>query len=325
MSPSITAMLDSDALHDLGKTRLKDAAWGVALIDGGAVVSARHRLPADGDAEIGSVSKGVTALLYRDAVERRELSPEDRLEQNLPLGGRPAGEVTLGSLAQHRSGLPRLPEVPEMAGRTWRWWRHQQNPYGDTLLELLDQTRATKVRKPRASYSNLGFELLGHAVAAAAGTTYADLVRTRIAKPLGLISWYVPATPAELSPRAVGGTSRRGRPAEAWTGEGLGPAGGIRSTLGDLTTFAAALVDGTAPGIGALEPTASFAGPAVRIGEAWLTSRVRGRDVTWHNGGTGGWRSWVGLDREAGRAAVVLVGSTRSPDRLGTDLVVPRE
>ena len=35
----------------------------------------------------------------------------------------------------------------------------------------------------------------------------------------------------ELSPRAVPGTARRGRPAEAWTGEGLGPAGGIRSTV----------------------------------------------------------------------------------------------
>lgn len=313
-----------ESLHELATSRFGDVAWGVALLDGGEVTQASNRLPADGDAEIGSISKGVTGLLYCDAVERGEVRPDDELHQHLPLADAPAGSVTLAALAQHRSGLPRLPAISGMVGRSWRLWRHQENPYGDTLAELLDQTRATKVGKPRTSYSNLGFELLGHAVAAAAGTTYADLVRARIAEPLGLTSWYVPATVAELSARAVSGTSRGGKPAEAWAGEGLGPAGGIRSTLGDLTTFTAALLDGTAPGVAALDPVSNFAGPAVRIGTAaWLTTEVRGRSVTWHNGGTGGWRSFVGLDRDAGRAAVVLRGTTRSADRLGMDLVVP--
>lgn len=302
---------------------LGDVPWGVAVVEAGEVTTTTHRLPADGDVEIGSVSKGVTGLLYRDAVERGEVAPEDLLQQHLPLAGCPAGGVTLGSLAQHRSGLPRLPKIPDLTARSWRLWRHAANPYDDTLAELLEQTRATKVGRPRASYSNLGFELLGHAVATAAGTSYADLVRGRIAAPLGLGSWYVPATPAELSPNAVGGTTRRARPAAPWTGEGLGPAGGIRSTLTDLGRFTAALLDGSTPGVAALEPTASFAGPAVRIGDAWLTTTVRGRAITWHNGGTGGWRSFVGVDRSAGRAAVVVRATTRSVDRIGTDLLAP--
>ncbi|WP_157537153.1 serine hydrolase domain-containing protein [Nocardioides sp. Root190] len=299
---------------------LGDVPWGVAVVSGGEITTSSHRLPDDGDVEIGSVSKGVTGLVYCDALTRGSVSPEDRLALHLPLDGCPAGEVTLGALAQHRSGLPRLPAVPDMARRSWGLWRHRANPYGDTLAELLEQTRATKLGRPRASYSNLGFELLGHAVAAAEGTTYADLVRTRIADPLGLDSWYVPASAAELSPRAVAGTAR-GRGAEAWTGEALGPAGGIRSTLADLGTFAAALLDGTVPGSDALEPTTSFAGPAVRIGAAWLTTEVRGHVLTWHNGGTGGWRSWLGVDREAARAAVVVRATTRSVDRIGVDLL----
>ena len=104
-----------------------------------------------------------------------------------------AGAVTLASLAQHRSGLPRLPVVPGMLGRSWRLWRHQQNPYGDTLAELLEQTRATPVGRPRASYSNLGFELLGHAIAAAAGLTYADLAAAAHLSAidyLGDVPWY---------------------------------------------------------------------------------------------------------------------------------------
>lgn len=303
---------------------LGDVPWGVAVVEAGEVATTSHLLPDDGDVEIGSVSKGVTGLLYRDAVARGEVAPEDLLQQHLPLAGSPAGGVTLASLAQHRSGLPRLPRIPGMAARSWRLWRHAANPYDDTLAELLEQTRATKVGRPRSSYSNLGYELLGHAVAAAAGTSYACLVRDRVAVPLDLRSWYVPSTAGELSPRAVPGTTRRGRPAEPWTGEGLGPAGGIRSTLGDLGRFAAALADGSAPGVAALDPTASFAGPAVRIGDAWLTTTVRGRAITWHNGGTGGWRSFVGVDQDAGRAAVVVRATTRSVDRAGMELLAPR-
>ncbi|GAA4369221.1 serine hydrolase domain-containing protein [Nocardioides caricicola] len=310
-------------LERLGTTHFGDAAWGLALLADGEVTHASHRLPENGDAEIGSITKGVTGLLYRDAITRGEVQADDLVEKHLPLAGCPAGAVTLGSLAEHRSGLPRLPVVPDMTGRSWRLWRHQQNPYGDTLAELLEQTRATRVGKPKARYSNLGFELLGHAVAAAAHSTYRELVRARVAEPLGLTSWYLPTTPGELGPNAVAGTSRRGKPAEAWTGEALGPAGGIRSTLADLTTFAAALLDGTAPGVDALEPTRNFAGPAVRIGSAWMTTRIRDRDVTWHNGGTGGWSSFIGLDREAGRAAVVLLGRARSVDKVGMELVAP--
>lgn len=304
---------------------LGDVPWGVAVVGRDGRTLRSHRLPDEGDVEIGSVSKGVTGLLYVDAVARGEVRPEDLLGQHLPLAGCPAGGVSLAALAQHRSGLPRLPAVPGMLGRSWRLWRHHENPYGDTLAELLDQTRHTRVGRPRAAYSNLGFELLGHALAAAAGTTYAGLVRARVAEPLGLTSWYVPATPGELSPHAVAGRSRRGEVVEAWTGEGLGPAGGIRSTLGDLAVFAGALLDGTAPGAAALDPTAPFAGPAVRIGVAWLTTSVRGREITWHNGGTGGWRSYVGLDRAAGRAVAVVRASPRSVDRIGMDLLATVE
>ncbi|MFI0450102.1 serine hydrolase [Actinomadura sp. 6N118] len=88
--------------------------------------------------------------------------------------------------------------------------------------------------RPRSRYSNFGFELLGHAIAAAAGMPYAELVHRRIAGPLGLDRFYLPATADQLSPGAITGTSRRGRPRQPWTGEAVGLAGGIRATIGDL-------------------------------------------------------------------------------------------
>ena len=62
----------------------------------------------EADVEIGSVSKPLTGQLYVDAVARGEVTPDTRLAEVLPLAGSAAGGVTLGSLATHTSGLPRL-------------------------------------------------------------------------------------------------------------------------------------------------------------------------------------------------------------------------
>lgn len=272
------------------------------------------------DFEIGSVSKGVTGLLYADALDRGEVSDDTRLGDLLPVEDTPVAAVTLESLSRHSSGLPRLPAAMSPWRRTFALWRHGTNPYGDTLDELVAQARTVTVGRSAPSYSNLGFELLGHAVAAAAGTTYRQLLRDRLVRPLGLGTLYAPAHPAELRCTALAGRSRRGRVQEAWTGEALAPAGGIRSTVADLTVLAAALLDGTAPGLGALEPRHDFS-RGVRIGAAWITLGTGDRTVTWHNGRTGGFASWVGLDRSGQTGVVLLSATAASLDRHGFRLL----
>ena len=54
-----------------------------------------------------------------------------------------------------------------------------------------------------------------------------------------------------------------------------------------------------------------------RIGYAWITTG----GVTWHNGQTGGYSSWVGFDREADRAVVVLNATSVSVDELAFALM----
>lgn len=309
-----------DALHRWAADALGGGSWAVATIEPGATRVAVQGIDPGDDLEIGSISKGLTALLLTDAVERGEMLLTDRLDTFLPLDGSPAGLVTLDALSRHRSGLPSLPAQAHMGRRTASWLLLATNPYGDTLAELLEQTRATKVGRPRPVYSNLGFQLLGHAVAAAAGRPYRDLLAERLLGPLGLTSASVPATPDELGQRAVVGRTRWGRRAEPWTGEALGPAGGVRMSVRDAATLARALLEGSAPGTAALEPVDDFV-PGARIGAAWITSPHDGVDVTWHNGGTGGFRTWLGLDRSAGTAAVVLNARVRSVDAVGRRLL----
>lgn len=309
-----------DALHGWARDALGGGAWAVATVAPGTTRVAVQGIDPDDDLELGSISKGLTGLLLADAAERRELLLTDRLDAHLRLEGSPAALVTLDALSRHRSGLPSLPADAHMGRRTASWLLLATNPYGDTLEQLLEQTRATRVGRPRPVYSNLGFQLLGHAVAAAAGLSYRDLLARRLLDPLGLTSASVPASVEELGPRAVVGRTRWGRRAEPWTGEALGPAGGVRMSVRDAAVLARALLDGSAPGVGALDPVDDFVGSA-RIGAGWLTSTHEGADVTWHNGGTGGFRTWLGLDRAAGTAAVVLNARVRSADAVGRRLL----
>lgn len=291
------------------------AAGGITVATSGAGL--------DADFEIGSVSKGVTGLLYADALSRGEVEPGTTLGELLPIGDAPAAGVTLASIAIHRSGLPRLPGSTVTLKKSWALWRHGVNPYGEDLGELVDQAREVKLGKPKAVYSNLGFELLGHALAKAAGTTYRELVRARVAVPLGLEVFYLPAGPSELRPQALTGHNRSGRAQQPWTGEALGPAGGIRADITSMARLTAALLDGTAPGLAALDPVTHLTGKAVRIGAAWITLDHQGHTVTWHNGGTGGFRSWLGMDRAAGTGAVVLTAASISVDPHGFALLRP--
>jgi CubicO group peptidase (beta-lactamase class C family) len=299
------------------------APAAMALVTpGGTAMAARGAGPAS-DFEIGSISKAITGLLYSDALDRGEITTESTLGDLLPLGDCPAAAVTLVSVSTHHSGLPGLPSSMQPVRRTIELWRHGTNPYGETLDELLVQARETTVGPARARYSNFGFELLGHALAAAASTTYRDLLNDRIVAPLGLQDTYLPNGPEEVRAGAVAGTNRFGRLTQPWTGEALGPAGGIRSSVSDLARLMEAILSGSAPGLGALMPVRSFAGRA-RIGAAWITIAGKGGSLVLHNGGTGGFRSWIGLDVNEGTGAVVLSASTRSVDHAGFALMMKR-
>ena len=313
----------SDGLVDEVARRLgpKHPRWLAVRVAGGHAEVASQGIEHGADVEIGSISKGLTGLLYVDAIERGEVRPDTTLADLLPLGATPAGGVTLASLATHTSGLPRLAADSGALAATWRLWREGTNPYGASLDDLLQRTRETRVGRPRPAYSNLGFMLLGHGIAAAAGMTYAELFAQRLAEPLGLSGAHVPATAAELSPHAVVGTNGRGRPMEAWTGVGVGPAGGIRMTASDLAALIGALLDGTAPGLAALDPVQDFGGRANRIGAGWMTMATKTGDVTWHNGGTGGFRSILTLDRARQVGVAIVTATSRSVDRHGFDLV----
>jgi len=307
----------------------------VAWVEDGEVTTAglgatgRAGEPVDGDTpfETGSVAKGLTALLLADAVDRGEVRLDEPLGALVPgtsLAG--SGAATLQEVATHRSGLPRLDPSPVALGRAALAGLTAGTPYSGgagAVLGAAGDAGAPGGAEPE--YSNLGFAALGDALAARAGTTYEQLLAERLTRPLGMTATTVADDPSEVPAGAARPVAGNGREQDPWTAPGWAPAGvGPHSTAADLGALATALLDGTAPGASALDPVAPDE-DGRQIGLAWMTDpadRERGLPaVTWHNGGTGGTRTYVGLDREGGRAVVLLATGSEGVEAAGEALL----
>lgn len=316
--PELSARLTAD-LH--GQRGIY--SMSVAELEAGKVRRADLG-PVGGHHELGSITKTFNGQLFADAIDRGEVRPEDQLSRHLPeLAGTRVGEVTLAELASHRAGLPSLLPGEMLGGFLQRFTL--RNPYHATTAELITAAGGiAPTKRGEFAYSNLGAALLGHALARAAGRPdWETLVRQRLLQPLGM-NGVVFATRPELIPAdgSTGHTANGNEP-DVWTAEGMAPAGvSTWVTVDDLVAYARALLDGTAPGMAALDPRWDAGNPRTRIGYHWITSTRPGAPtITWHNGGTGGASTFLGLDRAGQRASIVLNDSTVSVDGLGIGLL----
>jgi CubicO group peptidase (beta-lactamase class C family) len=264
--------------------------------------------------EIGSISKGLTGLLFADMIGRGEVTPETRLGDLLPLDG-PLAAVTLAQLATHRSGLPPQPPTIRQIGRNLWCSLTAGNPYDGSAAQMLADLDGITLDAPPGTYSNVGFQLLGAALARAAGKPYPQLLAERVLAPIGMNATTVPTSPTELETRDLRGETSGGRAADPWLGEAIAPAGGVRADATDMATLARALLAGTVPGPDALTSRAPL--DTDSVGWAWITTTIpeSGQPIVWHNGGTGGFTAFVGIDRPAGTAVVVLSAVGEGPDR----------
>ncbi|MFD0359161.1 serine hydrolase domain-containing protein [Streptomyces sp. NPDC127110] len=273
--------------------------------------------------EIGSVTKTFTALALARMAVAGTVEIDEPLARLLPEGAsvpsRDGREITLRHLATHTSGLPRLPK-----GMMLRALLRPRTPdpyagcTADVLLSGLARTRLGSTPGRRLRYSNLGAGLLGLALARRAGTTYEQLVTAQVCAPLGMSATVVAADAARAGRPAQGHDSRR-RPTPPWDLADLAGAGGLRSSALDLVSYVRAHMDGDGPA-GLAEAVRLTREVEHRInGFAWMhlgwrAHRLHPRQGAhlqiWHNGGTGGFASFVGFDPET-RTAVVVLGNTR--------------
>ena len=293
-------------------------------------VVAAADVPYDGRTlfEIGSITKVFTGILLADMVGRGEVRLEDPVAQFLPEGrsvpSRNGKQIRLVDLATHSSGLPRMPSNFAPADPS--------NPYADysaeRLYEFLRGHTLTRDIGERAEYSNIGVGLLGHALSRRAGRPYEALVTERILEPLGMTNTRIALRPEDRA-RLAPGHSAAGMPVPNWDLDALAGAGALRSNVDDMLTFLAANINPPESRIGrairtAQTPRMAF-NDTMRVGLLWLTQTTGfGRTVVWHNGGTAGYRTYIGFDPERRVGVVVLSNRNNGVDRIGQHLLDPR-
>jgi CubicO group peptidase (beta-lactamase class C family) len=311
------ARAEDGALVPLLAARLK--VEGVALVAGRlsggqpefAGASVRGPQPdADSVFEIGSITKTFTALLLADAVVRGALKLDDPVEAVLPDGlrlrdsqGQP---LRWRDLATHRSGLPRLPGNLVSAG--------SGDPYADydwaSLRLFLKGWQPAIPRDTAYAYSNLGFGLLGHALALREGADYATLLTRRVLAPLGLSEHIGFARPGLLQ-----GHDAQGKPVPAWHFQSaMAGAGALHGSARGLLRYGQAAIGGYAHPLReafalCLRRHAAGSAPINPIGLAWLLAPAGDRTLYNHDGATAGFSGSLWLDPARESAAVVLANA----------------
>lgn len=278
-------------------------------------------IDADNIFEIGSISKTFTGILLADMVQKGEVklidSVADYLPDNVTMPTRNGQQISLLDLATHRSGLPRLPD--NMAPKDIN------NPYVDysvqDLYEFLSGYELSRDIGAETEYSNLGMGLLGHVLALKAGMSYEDLIKQNLLMPLAMRDTGIELSGEQLS-RFTTGHDVAGEATAHWDLPTFAGAGALRLSANDMMKYMWVNMDVAASALAdavtlSHEINAEFAAPQMSIGLAWLIRDDGDKSYVWHNGGTGGYRSFIGFDKQAKQGVFVLSNSQDNVDRIG--------
>lgn len=273
--------------------------------------------------EIGSISKAFTSILLADMIFKQEVHLDDPIEKYLPLEVnvpiRNDVKITLEHLATHTSSLPRMPNNfrPKDPG----------NPYADyTVEDMYDFISGCTLRRDigeKYEYSNLGVGLLGHILSLRGQKTYEQLIIERICNVLGMDSTKITLT-NDLKKRLARGHDPRSEVAN-WDIPTLAGAGAIYSTAKDMLTFLAANMGVKKSRLSdAMDMTHKArvdVSKTMKVGLGWHIRDNENTRIIWHNGGTGGYRTFCGFIKEKKIGVVVLSNMNISADDIGFHLL----
>ena len=263
--------------------------------------------------EIGSITKVFTGLLLAEQVVNGKIRLTDSIRRFLPDSLRVDDSleaIHLKQLATHSSGVKRLPSNLHSAGY------NPANPYahytGDLLMEELEEHSLLFEPGEASRYSNFGMGMLGYVLSEGEGESYVNSLIQHVLAPLNM---------NYTSTSLAGNNTAKGYvyevPVDPWDFEALAGAGALTSNVYDMLFFLAAQLGLTET---ALQPAIQLSQQShfqveegKSIGLAWGMYQLDNGDTLYrHNGGTGGFRSFVGFLKRAKKGVIVLTNSSQA-------------
>lgn len=275
--------------------------------------------------ELGSISKTFTATIAAFAVEEGKIKLDDPVNKYLP-DSIPALQynnrvVTIKDLLNHTSAFPRMPSD---------FQEELKDDRGTIIYPVekffgwLKNLKLTREPGLKSEYSNAGVSLVSTILQRIYKMSYEQLVQKFIANPLKMVDTRIDIRQQDSVNYAKGytedGTYHFPR--------NLPPfyqgAGGLRSTAADMLKYAQAQLDPPNRKYKKavlLTRDTTFSDKNFHIGMIWMLMKYGNLNAIFHNGATGGFRSYLGIAPEKQFAVIVLVNSTLGADKQGVDLM----
>lgn len=255
--------------------------------------------------EIGSLTKVFTATILANFVIQGKLKLDDKINPIFDFPFNNNLEFTFRELANHTSGLPRLPANIRFAAIF-----SQSDPYKNYNEQKLEDYLKNNIsldypKGSKSEYSNLGMGLVSYSMRKYSGHSFEKLAKEMIFDKYNMLHSSTDKT--KIADILVEGLNDRGKPTPNWTPGALVGAGGIYSTVEDLSKFAIAQFDSTKIEL-TLTRIKTFKETETRdVGLGWfIINRKNGDHWYWHNGGTGGYSSSMVLDVKNRNGIIVL-------------------
>lgn len=267
--------------------------------------------------EIGSISKVFTAALLQTMIRDNIVQLNDpvikvqpKYVQAFSTDGK---EITLKDLITHHANLPRYPSNVKV--------KDKMNPFASYRTEDLDEFLSNfklKKYKRKFKYSNVGVGILGNLLASVLDTEYEEAINTRICKPLGMNDTFVHLS--DMDRQRVIISYRKNKEIPPFSAPALPGAGVLKSTLNDMLTFLEAnlgLIDHPLQQVfnqtHKIQSNISVDNNTL-MGLGWMVSKDKQtkNNIHWHNGGTVGFNTYIGMKKEKKMGIIIATTQKHS-------------
>jgi len=252
--------------------------------------------------EIGSISKIFTSVLLADFVVEGTVKLDSNVNDYLNFPFNHNAKISFKNLANHTSGLPRLPLNLDLAKVNPEnpYKKYNENDLNEYLTRYLELST-----KGEYEYSNLGAGLIGYTLSKIEGLSYDSLLNSKIFSKYSMINSTTRID--KVNEELVKGLDASGKEVPNWDFSVLVGAGGIFSTVEDLSKFVVAQFDSSNEELQLTRQKTFEVNTNMSIGLGWhIIKSESGSILYWHNGGTGGYSSSLAIDMERKNGIIIL-------------------
>lgn len=257
--------------------------------------------------EIGSITKVFTSTLLAKAISEGKLTLDDPIMKFIPSLSKNKtlvkNPVTIRHLTTHTSGIPSIPNSLYLKLLFSK--KTRSNPYiyisNEDILKFLEKHNFQKSKR-KFNYSNTGTGLLGYILTELYELDYETMIQKEITSPLNLSNTSIQID-EEQKTFLLQGHNNKSKPMSNWDFSSLEGAGALRSNASDLLLFLEAHMKGE-PAYFTQTHDILYEDKNMAVGMNWIVDQKR--NVIWHNGGTGGYSSFMGFNKEKQIGVVVL-------------------